>query len=112
MPTVKTAKMTIENTKKTSCGAGNSMDPPRTDGEASPRERNPRYAEVDSYSIDASIGFCYAIKNNLKKAFPAWDVCRSCLRHVLGLFGGNITRTAEALRIAPNTLRNNVSGEM
>jgi DNA-binding NtrC family response regulator len=45
---------------------------------------------------------------SLDEVSPAQDVYRSYLRHVLGLFGGNITRTAEALRIAPNTLRKNV----
>ncbi len=43
--------------------------------------------------------------SSLDEVSPAQDVYRSYLRHVLGLFGGNITRTAEALRIAPNTLR-------
>lgn len=32
-------------------------------------------------------------------------VYRAYLKHVLELFGGNITRTAQRLRIAPNTLR-------
>jgi DNA-binding protein Fis len=45
---------------------------------------------------------------SLDEVSPAQDVYRSYLRHVLGLFGGNITRTAGALRIAPNTLRKNV----
>ncbi len=46
--------------------------------------------------------------SSLDEVSPAQDIYRSYLRHVLGLFGGNITRTAEALQIAPNTLRKNV----
>jgi len=36
---------------------------------------------------------------------PAEEVYRAYLQHVLDLFDGNVTRTAKALKIAPNTLR-------
>ncbi len=43
--------------------------------------------------------------NSPEEVSPAQEVYQAYLRHVLDLFGGNITRTAGALRIAPNTLR-------
>ncbi len=36
---------------------------------------------------------------------PAKEIYRTYVQHVLGLFEGNIMRTAKALEIAPNTLR-------
>lgn len=39
------------------------------------------------------------------QALPAKEIYRAYVQHVLGLFEGNIMRTAKALEIAPNTLR-------
>jgi len=36
---------------------------------------------------------------------PLKEINRTYLQHVLEVFDGNITRTAKALDIAPNTLR-------
>ena len=40
---------------------------------------------------------------------PVQEVYRAYLQHVLDLFEGNITQTAKALEIAPNTLRKHVA---
>jgi len=42
------------------------------------------------------------------EVLPAKEIYRTYVQHVLGLFEGNIMRTAKALEIAPNTLRKQI----
>ena len=66
-------------------------------------------SEEGSETVDRTSLLRLFIPDTPDDVAPAQKVYRAYLKHALGLFDGNIMRTAKALGIAPNTLRKHLS---
>jgi DNA-binding protein Fis len=62
-------------------------------------------AEEEGVVIDKERLLRLYCPDNPDDVVPVQEIYAAYLQHVLGLFEGNITRTAKVLDIAPNTLR-------
>ena len=63
-----------------------------------------RHSRLDA-SIEASSLHTIFFPESIEDVLPVKEMYRTYVQHVLGLFEGNIMRTARALKIASNTLR-------